>query len=200
MHVGTQEVAHLDLLSFRVWGRGWGWGWGWGGINNESCISLNASTNHLILLQLFLHTKYREQLPSLPFPPDDVFPPFLIPQFLFLLYLHVSILVRFSSLFIFLFLCFRLLRPLVLPGFPFLSFLCCLPPPYSRYLCTSCSFCSTRGRSGRSGVKKGLLCPGNRTWVNQHVARSSYWLLHIYTILTYKEFVILLQVHVTAHH
>ena len=129
MHVGTQEVAHLDLLSFRVWGRGWGWGWGWGGINNESCISLNASTNHLILLQLFLHTKYREQLPSLPFPPDDVFPPFLIPQFLFLLYLHVSILVRFSSLFIFLFLCFRLLRPLVLPGFPFLSFLCCLPPP-----------------------------------------------------------------------
>jgi hypothetical protein len=69
---------------------------------------------------------------------------------------------------------------LVLPFFP-------LP-----YLYTSRSFCSTRGRSGCSGVKKGLLCPGNRTWVNQPVARSLYRLLHIYTILTYKEFVILL--------
>jgi len=68
MHVVTQEVAHLDLFSVLVWG------WVWDGIKNGSCISLNASTNHLILLQLFLHTNYREPLPFLSFPPDDVFP------------------------------------------------------------------------------------------------------------------------------
>jgi len=161
MHVGTQKIARLHLLSILAWV------WGWDGINNGSCISLNASTNHLILLQLFFHTKYREPLPFLSFPPDDVFPPFLIPQFLFFPYLHVSILVRFSSLFIFLIPVFSFTPPSGASQFPVFLFLLYLFSLYSPHLSTSCSFCSTRGISERFGVKKVLLCAGNRTWVNQ---------------------------------
>jgi hypothetical protein len=65
----------------------------------------------------------------------------------------------------------------VLPSFPFLSFVFYFLFLYSPHLCTSCSFCCTRSSYGRSGVKKGLLCPGNRTWVTQPIA---YRLRHIY--------------------
>jgi hypothetical protein len=51
MRVGTEKVVHLDLHSVRV-------GWGVGLINHGRYIFLNAPTNHSVLLQLFLHTKY----------------------------------------------------------------------------------------------------------------------------------------------
>ena len=69
------------------------------------------------------------------------------------------------------FLCFRLLRPLVLPSFPFVSFLFYLFSFYSSFLSTSCSLQSARSRAGRSGVKKGLFV--SRESNVGHPARSA---------------------------
>ena len=113
----THEVAHLVLLSVRVW-------WWVGEVRVRVGVGQHKEWKlhflkciHKSSYTLVVVSSY--QIPgAASFPPDDVFPPFLIPQFLFLPYLHVSILVRFSSLFIFLIPVFSFTPPSSASQFP----------------------------------------------------------------------------------
>ena len=179
MHVGTQKVAHLHLLSVRVWE--WGVGLGrykWWKLHFLKCIHKSSYTLAVVSSYQIPGAASFPILPAWWCLPTISHPPIPFPSlssckhtrtFLIPLHFSDSCVFVYSALW-----CFPVSR---FYYFCFTFFFL-----YSPHLSASCSFCSTRGRSGRSGVKKGLLCAGNRTWVHQPVARSLYRLRHIFIL------------------